>query len=92
MDMCARQFQAVDFDDFDLIVALDRTVYRDLLDWPNVKPEVVRLARSFDPLADSDDVADPYYGGLREFEEVTDILERICGEILNELPSASAAD
>lgn len=53
----------------DLLVALDRghgADLRDLLDGPGE----VRLLRSFDPAADGEDVADPYYGDDAGFEDV----------------------
>lgn len=50
----------------DLIVALDRG-HRGHLHEAGVAPERVRLLRGFDPDADVDDVADPYYGDRGDF-------------------------
>lgn len=50
----------------DLIVALDRG-HRAHLHDAGVEPDRVRLLRSFDPNAEGDDVADPYYGDLTDF-------------------------
>jgi protein-tyrosine phosphatase len=86
----ARQVRSDDFDDFDLIVAMDRSNQRDLL---AVAPdgdarEKVRLLREFD-LADTDlaelDVPDPYYGGGEHFEEVLDIVTSGCEGLLEEI-------
>ncbi|QNG18461.1 low molecular weight phosphotyrosine protein phosphatase [Rhodococcus triatomae] len=53
----------------DLVVALD-TGHDRRLARLGVPTERRRLLRSFDPEADSDSVADPYYGELSEFETV----------------------
>lgn len=45
----------------DLVVALDRG-HRDHLLGAGVEEHRVRLLRGFDPAADGEDVADPYYG------------------------------
>lgn len=87
MTMRARQVRAQDFDDFDLIVAMDEMNLRDLRRWPNAKPEKIRLARSFDPAANGTVVPDPYYGDLSDFEEVADMLEAACEGILSQAAS-----
>ena len=53
----------------DLLVALDSGHARDLRRL-GADPERVRLLRSFDPGADSDDVPDPYYDGPDQFRDV----------------------
>jgi len=45
----------------------------------------VEMMRRFDPQRTSDDVPDPYYGGLNGFENVFSILERSSEELLNQL-------
>ncbi len=85
MTMIARQVKSYDFDEFDLIVAMDRDNHYDLLRWPGAIPEKVRLARSFDPSADSLDVPDPYYDAEEGFERIADMLEAMSAGILREL-------
>lgn len=72
----ARQFQRGDFHEADLVVALDRGHERALrtLAATDADREKVRLLRSFDPGADSPDVADPYY---EEDEAFTEVLEQV---------------
>ncbi|WP_068269627.1 low molecular weight protein-tyrosine-phosphatase [Aldersonia kunmingensis] len=55
--------------DADLVVALD-TGHQRALARLGVPLDRVRLLRSFDPDADGNDVADPYYGADAEFEAV----------------------
>lgn len=82
----ARQFQQSDFDQFDLIVAMDKSNKSDLLSFSNLKPEQaakVKLLREWDPKAGSDlDVPDPYYGGTSGFEVVYQMIERSTRKLL----------
>jgi protein-tyrosine phosphatase len=92
MDGAARQVAAGDFDDWDLLLAMDRENHRSLLalardDEARAK---VRMLREYDPQAVAAgelDVPDPYYGGERGFEDVLDIVERACAGLLGELRS-----
>jgi protein-tyrosine phosphatase len=83
----ARQFTAADFDAFDLIVAMDRANYRDILarDPGGRHAAKVKLLCAFNPKAKTQDVHDPYYGGPQGFEEVLDLIEGACEGILASL-------
>lgn len=85
MSMRARQFRTSDFQDFDLIIVMDHQNHANVVRWRGANPEKVRLARSFDPDAVDDVVPDPYYGNLRDFEDVADMLEAACAGILDEI-------
>jgi protein-tyrosine phosphatase len=92
MDGAARQVVAGDFDDWDLLLAMDRANHRALLGLaPDEEArEKVRMLREFDPeaVASGDlDVPDPYYGGERGFEDVLDLIERACRGLLEDLKS-----
>ena len=87
----ARQVRPRDFEDFDLIVAMDRENLRELLALApgEEAAEKVRLLREFDPAAAGDvDVPDPYYGGAGGFERVLDLVTAACRGLLDELRSA----
>jgi protein-tyrosine phosphatase len=75
----ARQIGPSDFDEFDLILAVDDENLRRLsrLAPPGASGRVRKLA--------SDDVPDPYYGGADGFEHVLDLLEKDCRALLDEL-------
>jgi protein-tyrosine phosphatase len=84
----ARAFAADWFADRDLVVALDRGHLRTLTATARDETQraKVRLLRSFDPDAPTDaDVADPYYGGARDFAEVLEQVERACRGLLAEV-------
>lgn len=75
----ARQFTKNDFDDFDLILAMDQENKEVLssLAVTDQQRQKIRLLREFDPRADGElDVPDPYYGGLEGFHNVYDLVER----------------
>jgi protein-tyrosine phosphatase len=84
----ARAFAADWFASKDLVVALDRGHLRTLAATARDGTErtKVRLLRSFDPDAPPDaDVADPYYGGARDFAQVLEQVERACRGLLDEV-------
>jgi protein-tyrosine phosphatase len=79
----ARQVRARDFDDFDLILAMDRGHLRAL---ERMAPPRHRAKiRLFAP---ERDVPDPYYGGPEGFERVLDLVESQCRSLLAELGSS----
>jgi protein-tyrosine phosphatase len=81
----ARKFKRSDFDEYDLILAMDRSVYRDILSMAgDSQHEKVKLFRSFDDV-DGSDVPDPYYGGSDGFEQVFEIVDRTSRNILESI-------
>ena len=81
----ARQFKVIDFERFDLIIAMDAQNRRDLqgLARTPAQQAKIRLLREFDPQGGSNaPVPDPYYGGLEGFEEVFQIVRRSCQGLL----------
>jgi protein-tyrosine phosphatase len=73
--LSARQVRARDFDDFDLILAMDRNNLRDL---EKMKPPgsraQVRLFLDYAGEPDISEVPDPYEGGPEDFERVLDLV------------------
>jgi protein-tyrosine phosphatase len=95
LDGAARQVKTEDFEDFDLILAMDRSNLRDLeaVAPAHAKPRV-RLLREFDPAsADAGDldVPDPYYGAGNGFEEVLDLVQAACEGLLREIRAGTIA-
>ena len=84
----ARQFQESDLDRFDLVLAMDRNNYAELLRQArsDQQRKKIRLLREFDPLGGPRaEVPDPYYGGLDGFEETYQVVERSCRGLLDAL-------
>ncbi len=91
----AQQFRATDFARFDLVLALDTEIYRGLerLTHDPAARAKIRYLRDYDPQAShSRDVPDPYYGTMRHFEQVYDLVERSCRGLLTELNAADGED
>ena len=74
----ARRIRERDFKTFDLVLAMDRSHLRHLIDMaPGDTYERVKLFLSYAPVdINLDlDVPDPYYGGGKGFEKVLDLVE-----------------
>ena len=84
----ARHFQANDFKQMDMVLAMDHSNFKTL---KAMRPladtqDKLFLFRSFDPENKGDlEVPDPYYGGDRGFELVFKMVERTCPKILEHL-------
>ncbi len=78
----ARQVSSADFDDFELVLAMDQDNLAQLskLSGAAAALEQGRLALMLDycGIADVEQVPDPYYGGESGFVGVFDLLERAC--------------
>jgi len=76
----ARQVRPADFEEFDVIVAMDGSNVADLerLQESTGGDAVVKLFREFDPEAPPHDldVPDPYYGGDDGFDRVFEMVDR----------------
>jgi protein-tyrosine phosphatase len=83
----ARQVRPSDFEEFDLLVAMDRANQRDLLALaPDERAaRKVRLLREWQPGATELDVPDPYYGDGQGFEDVLDMVQAACRALLDEV-------
>jgi protein-tyrosine phosphatase len=74
----ARQFDAVDFTRFDLVLAMDAAVLQALRSLQTGSPaETAEVGLFLDhfPGHEGADVPDPYYGGADGFETVLDLVE-----------------
>jgi len=82
----ARQVSPLDFERFDLILAMDDG-HLELLqdDCPAQHRAKLRRLMEFAPAGLSDEVADPYYGGREGFEMVLDHVEAACDGLLAHL-------
>ena len=82
----ARRAVVDDFNDFDFILAMDKSNYHDLLDQcPPEHQDKVHLFLSFAAQADTDEVPDPYYGGHAGFERVFDLVEEASSGLMDHI-------
>jgi protein-tyrosine phosphatase len=79
VDGVARQIAPTDFDQFDLVLAVDDENLHRLrrITPPGAADRVRKLA--------GHDIPDPYYGGPDGFDLVLDLLEKDCRALLDEL-------
>lgn len=77
----ARQVRIGDFDEFDLIVAMDRSNLRNLeaMCPPGARAEI----RLFDP--EGREIPDPYYGGPADYELALDMVEHAADALITGL-------
>ena len=78
----SRHWKKSDYNNFDLILAMDSSNYRDIMDELGGKDpkHKVRMFRDFDPQGNGD-VPDPYYSG--GFGKVFDIINRTCANMID---------
>jgi protein-tyrosine phosphatase len=84
----SRKFNpAVDFEKFDMIIAMDKENLRDLHSMDKEHKYGVKLSLMTDycEKITADEVPDPYYEGPEGFEYVLDILEDACDGLLKKL-------
>ncbi len=83
----ARKLHRSDLEEFDLILAMDRENYQDILalDRTGQYREKVRLMCDYCSQHNIEEVPDPYYGGAQGFNYVIDILLDACTGLLQEV-------
>jgi protein-tyrosine phosphatase len=93
LEGAARKVAPEDFEEFDLILAMDGSNLHDLKQLAEGEEQQakVRLLREFDPASaglEDLDVPDPYYGGPGGFEQVLDLVQAACIGLLDEIEHA----
>lgn len=85
-DLRARAVKSRDFERFDYILAMDEANYNDLLgQCPEEAKSKVHLFLSFAPQLDRLSVPDPYYGGIKGFENVYEMIEHASRGLLEDI-------
>eukprot|EP01136_Pigoraptor_vietnamica_P009113 Opistho-1_new@45287 len=81
-----RQFSKSDFDQFDLILAMDESNYSDIIRMARNEfdQEKVKMILNFTHPGKNLAVPDPYYGGDAGFEEVYKLLSDACDKIFED--------
>ncbi len=83
----ARQFEAIDLREFDLILAMDKDNYRNILalDPQGKYRDKVKMMCDYCQTHNDKEVPDPYYGGADGFNYVIDLLFDACSGLLKSL-------
>lgn len=86
-DSRSRKFTANDFDNFDLILAMDDSNYANIL---RLSPDLESDKKAhrmveYSQKYQHDHIPDPYYSGADGFELVLDLLEDACQGLLTEV-------
>jgi|TARA_B110000285_G_C14849225_1_gene479125 protein-tyrosine phosphatase len=81
----ARQFSVSDFEDFDLIYAMDGSNLSDIIALANTKEDIEKVKLILNETSPNTDnpVPDPYYGEDDGFENVYQLLNEACEIITN---------
>lgn len=82
-----RQFKAADFDEFDLIYAMDSENYRNILRLArsNEDEQKVKMILNEIHPEENRSVPDPYYGGDQGFIDVYNMLDKATDQILKQI-------
>ena len=83
----ARLFKTSDFDEFDLILAMDDTHYRNILKKCRSDKDKSKVCYMLDSIAPGmqEEVQDPWYHDQRAFEEVFQLLDKASQAWVNKL-------
>ncbi|MDE6207891.1 MAG: low molecular weight phosphotyrosine protein phosphatase [Muribaculaceae bacterium] len=88
LDHHCRQVRQADFDNFDLIVAMDDSNYADLRELAptlDAADKIVKMIDFADMATRYDCIPDPYYEGAEGFELVLDLLDDACHHLYTAL-------
>lgn len=86
-DSISRRLTHKDFEQFDVILAMDDSNFENIIDLApdlNSRSKVFRMVDFLQEM-DSDHIPDPYYGGASGFELVLDLLEDACQGLLQKI-------
>ena len=85
----ARKFRVKDFDEFDLIYAMDASNYRDIVSLARNESDKAKVKMILNEVFPGEnlDVPDPYFGGDFGFKNVFKMLDEACDLIAKKLNS-----
>lgn len=85
-DLRARPVKTQDFETYDYILAMDEANYETLmLQCPEHARDKVQLFLSFAPQLKRREVPDPYYGGIKGFENVFNMIDHAAKGLLEDI-------
>ena len=87
----ARKVSASDFNEYDLIIAMDRSNFEDLQQiQPAGSKASLEMMMQYHPQARPEEVPDPYYGGMDGFTYMCNLLESATQGLLEEVEARLA--
>ena len=83
----ARQFSRADFEEFDIIYAMDTNNYAHLISLASSETERNKIRMILNEINPNtyQSVPDPYYGGDNGFQDVYNMLEKACDKIIQDI-------
>lgn len=82
-DLRARQFVREDFESFDIIYAMDKSNYRNILSLARSDSDQQKVKLILNEIEAGDqEVPDPYYGGEEGFQHVFDLLDEAVERVI----------
>lgn len=85
-----RKFTEEDFKDFDLIYAMDKENYANIISLAKQESDINKVQLLLEGVETPyTEVPDPYYGGKQGFQEVYDLVETACSHIVATVVTSS---
>lgn len=83
----SRPIKRIDFENFDKIYCMDISVFEDVISKAKNEEERQKISLFLEELGDDKnvEVPDPYWGGMKDFEEVFQLLDKGCDAIKNQI-------
>lgn len=83
----ARQFTAADFEQFDVIFAMDKNNKRDILSLAKTAKDKQKVHLLLSEISNQEEanVPDPYYGTSKDFEHVYDLVDKATNTIIQKI-------
>ena len=82
-----RQFSVADFDNFDIIYAMDNSNYSNIVSLARDQSDVAKVKLILNEVFPNEnlDVPDPYTGGIHGFKSVYKMLDQACEQIVKNI-------
>ena len=89
--LLARQFEATDFDEFDIIYAMDESNFKNILQKARTSDDINKVRFFLNELypGENRNVPDPYFGGEQGFVEVFNMVDQTTSEIITKFKSST---
>ncbi len=88
----SRPITKADFESFDHIYCMDIDVYEDVISKANNEEQRNKISLFLEALGDHEnaEVPDPYWGDMKDFEDVFQLLDKGCDKIAEQLMNSNS--